>query len=121
MTIDEYKRLVEVAYREGNERLALIIQTLNSTGIRVGELKCITVENILKEMINVRNKGKCRVIILPCKLQRMLGEYACKMDIISGPVFCTETGKNIDRSYIWRQLKQTCLEAKVSAQKVYLI
>ena len=44
LTKAEYLRLVETAKKKGNGRLALLIQTICGTGIRVSELKFITVE-----------------------------------------------------------------------------
>ena len=44
----EYLRLVQTADRQGDDRIAAILQTICSTGIRVSELKCITAEAILK-------------------------------------------------------------------------
>ncbi len=44
LTRSEYERLVLAARKKGNERLELILQTICSTGIRVGELRYITVE-----------------------------------------------------------------------------
>ncbi len=44
LTKEEYRRLVLAARENGNERLALLIQTICSTGIRISELDNITVE-----------------------------------------------------------------------------
>ena len=40
----EYLRLVDAAKKKGNGRLALQIQTICGTGIRVSELRFITAE-----------------------------------------------------------------------------
>ena len=40
---EEYSRLVKEARRRKDDRLSLILQTIASTGIRIGELKDITV------------------------------------------------------------------------------
>lgn len=42
----EYQQLIRTAEKEGDERLALLIQTIGSTGIRVSELRYITVESL---------------------------------------------------------------------------
>ena len=44
LTKDEYTRLVETAQSLGKTRLALLIETICATGIRVSEVKYITAE-----------------------------------------------------------------------------
>ena len=53
LTKEEYTRLLNVAERNGNKRLNLILQTICGTGIRVSELKFITVESV-KEGRSIR-------------------------------------------------------------------
>lgn len=48
MTKEEYSCLLNIANEKGNERLNLILQTICGTGIRVSELKYITVEAVKK-------------------------------------------------------------------------
>ena len=43
---EEYQRLVQAAHEKGDLRMELILETICATGIRVGELKYITVEAI---------------------------------------------------------------------------
>lgn len=61
---DEYNRLVDVAQDSGHHRLMLIIKTIASTGIRISELKFITVEAILGKRADINRKGKRRVVLL---------------------------------------------------------
>ena len=65
LTKDEYYRLVHTAMRIGKERLCLVIQTIGATGIRISELKFITVEAVASGRAIVNNKGKTRVVLLP--------------------------------------------------------
>ncbi len=65
---DEYKRLLNAARESGNERLYMILMTLCSTGIRVSELKFITVEAIKRRSAEIYLKGKTRSVLLPQKL-----------------------------------------------------
>ena len=44
LTKEEYDRLLTAARESGQERLVLIMETLCATGIRVSELRYITVE-----------------------------------------------------------------------------
>ncbi|MBE6696689.1 MAG: integrase, partial [Ruminococcaceae bacterium] len=42
-----------------------------------------------------------------------------RQKIKSGPVFITKTGKPLDRSNIWSDMKKLCREAGVSEKKVF--
>ena len=71
----EYVRLVRAAELDGNRRLALVLQTICATGIRVSELKFITVEAVQTGRAEIANKGKRRTVFLPDKLRRLLRTY----------------------------------------------
>ena len=53
LTRSEYVRLVRAAELDGNRRLALVLQTICATGIRVSELKFITVEAVPLDRSNI--------------------------------------------------------------------
>lgn len=113
---EEYHRLVNAA---DGSRLAYIIQTICGTGIRVSELKYITVNAVFSGKATVNCKNKTRVIFLPVSVQKLLREYIKKSGIKSGIVFVTKSGKPIDRSNIWRDMRVLCKKAKVSKEKVF--
>lgn len=115
----EYKRLVRAALDSKNERLALLIQTICATGIRVSELRFITAEAVRSGRAEVSCKGKFRVIFIPEKLRKILLAYMEKRGILTGAVFVTRGGKPIDRSNIWRDMKNLCAAAHVSPEKVF--
>lgn len=119
LTAEEYKRLVKAAMSARNERLALIIQAICATGIRVSELRFITVEAVKSGRAEVSCKEKFRVIFLPNKLRVVLGNYIQKQKITAGAVFVTRNGKPVDRSNIWRDMKNLCASANVSPEKVF--
>lgn len=119
LTAEEYKRLVKAAMNAQNERLALIIQAICSTGIRISELRFITVEAVKTGRAEVSCKGKFRVIFLPDKLRVVLGNYIRKQKITAGAVFVTRNGNPVDRSNIWRDMKNLCTSARVSPEKVF--
>ena len=108
-----------VAKSQGNERLYYLMQTICASGIRVSELRYITVDAVRKEKAVIRCKCKLRTVILPKQLCRMLNRYAQKRHIKSGPVFVTKTGKPLDRSNIWADMKKLCACAGVSKDKVF--
>lgn len=119
LTEGEYKRLVKAASKNGNERLALIIQTICATGIRVSELQYITAEAVEIGRAEVSCKGKYRVIFIPEKLRKILLNYIEKENISTGSVFVTKGGKPVDRSNIWRDMKKLCEGAHVPPEKVF--
>ena len=115
----EYFRLVRTAEKNGNERLALVLQTICATGIRVSELKFITAEAVYSGRAEISNKGKRRVIFVPDKLRRLLKNYLQKQKITAGAVFVSRYGKPLNRSNIWRDMKALCKRANVQPGKVF--
>ena len=102
-----------------NERLSLIIQTICSTGIRVGELQFITVEAVRKGEATVSLKGKTSRIFIVSDLRKKLLHYIAMNRIREGAVFVTRTGRPVNRTSIWREMKSICAEAGVNPQKVF--
>ena len=117
LTKTEYLRLLEAA--KGNEQLNLVLQTICSTGIRVSELRYFTVEAVLQGRITVSCKSKTRTIFVPGKLKKQLLNYAKERRIQAGAIFVGRSGKYLDRSSIWRQMKQLCKRAGVAPSKVF--
>ena len=118
LTKAEYLRLLDAAKRK-SRRLYLLMQTVCATGIRVSELKFITVEAVNIERAEIDCKGKRRIVFIPKKLCKMLKDYAKSEKIKSGSVFVTKSGKPLDRSNIWSDMKKLCADAGVSASKVF--
>lgn len=116
---DEYYRLIDAAQSSGNQRLTLIIETIASTGIRISELKFITVEAIEAKQADINCKGKRRVVFLPNKLCRALKKYAKNKKIRSGAVFITSSGKAVDASNIRKEMKRLSESSKVGKQKIF--
>lgn len=119
LTRAEYARLVKAAERQENQRLSLIIQTICATGIRVSELKFITVEAVATGRAEIFNKGKRRPVFLPAKLRKLLKTYLKAQKITAGAVFVTRNGNPVDRSNIWRDMKRLCESAGVAPEKVF--
>jgi len=119
LTKDEYSRLVETAQSLGRERLALLIETICATGIRVSEVRYITIEAIRSGRADIALKGKIRTILLPGKLCRKLLKYARKKKIASGEIFLTRSGRSLSRRQIWAEMKAICARAGVEKTKVF--
>ena len=117
LTKVEYMRLLSAA--KHNEQLHLVLQTICGTGIRVSELQFFTVEAIRYGEITVNCKSKTRTILGPGKLKSMLLNYAKRQRISSGAIFVGKTGTPLDRSSIWRAMKQLCKVAGVKESKVF--
>lgn len=95
LTRSEYVRLVRAAELDGNRRLALVLQTICATGVRVSELKFITVEAVETGRAEIANKGKRRTVFLPDKLRCLLRTYlqaqkkTAQPADVQNPVFTT--------------------------------
>ena len=119
LTKDEYERLCRAAQGKRNERLNLILQTICSTGIRVSELPFITVEAAKSGEAVVSLKGKTRTVFLVKPLQKKLFRYIKERKIQSGAVFVTRSGKPMNRTNIWREMKGLCEAAGVNPKKIF--
>ena len=119
LTKEEYERLIAAAGKEGKERLSLLMETICGTGIRVSEVKYITVEAASQGKAEISLKGKIRTILIPGKLCRKLTKYARKNKIASGEIFLTRGGKSLSRKQIWAEMKAVCEKAEVAPSKVF--
>ena len=116
---EEYYRLLKIARQKGNMRLFHLLETICSTGIRVSELRFITVQAVKRGRADICNKGKYRTILLPRKLCEKLLEYCRERGIWQGSVFVTRSGRPIDRTNVWAMMKALCTQAHVDAKKVF--
>lgn len=84
----------------------------------MSELRFFTVEAVKAGEVVVNCKAKTRTILIPGKLRKMLLAYAQKKKIHSGVIF-TRSGKPLNRSSIWAQMKHLCRNAGVNPSKVF--
>ena len=119
LTKAEYDRLLQAANQKKNERLYLLMQTICSTGIRVSEVRYVTVEAVVRGIAEINCKGKRRQVFLPKQLCQILKQYIKEQKIKSGAVFVTKNGNPLDRSNIWSDMKKLCKAANVSEKKVF--
>ncbi len=115
----EYESLHKAAEQRGKTRLSLLMETICATGIRVSEIRYITVEAARQGRADIALKGKLRTILLPGKLCRKLLKYAKKEKIASGEIFLTRNGKGLSRRQIWAEMKTLCRYAGVTPFKVF--
>ncbi len=119
LTKEEYVRLIKAAGRRNNKRLVMMMETMASTGIRVSELKFITVRAVAEGCAEVNLKGKSRKVLLPRALCSHLKSYIKEKQIIAGSIFITRSGNPVDRSNIWREMNQLYEDAKVDKTKIF--
>ena len=119
LTREDYTRLLSTAEELGKTRLALLIETICATGIRVSEVRYITLEALGAGRAEISLKGKVRTILIPGKLCRKLERYAKKQGITAGEIFLTRRGRGISRRQIWAEMKALCTRAGVAASKVF--
>ncbi|MCL2157809.1 MAG: site-specific integrase [Oscillospiraceae bacterium] len=116
---EEYERLLAAATAQKNERLFYVMETLCATGIRVGELSCITVEAAKAGQAEIVGKGKTRTAFIANDLREALLGYAKRQGIKSGHIFVTKSGKPLNRSNIWAEMKKLCKAARINPSKVF--
>ena len=91
----------------------------------MSELRFITAEAVQTDRAEITNKGKRRTVFLPDKLRRLLRTYlqaqkkTAQPADVKNPVFTTRTGRPLDRSNIWRDMKRLCDSAGVEPGKVF--
>ena len=115
----EYERLLKSAKNKNDMRLYLLMQTICSCGLRVSELKYITVESVCLRYAEINCKGKQRKVFLPNDLCKQLTRYSKKQKIKSGAIFITKNGNPLDRSNIWSAMKKLCESAHIEEKKVF--
>lgn len=119
LTKKEYERLLDTSSLLGEKQLNLIMQTICSTGIRVSELRYITVEAVNSGYAYIDNKGKSRIIFLPQPLAKILKTYCSREGITRGAVFINRKKECVSRYYIWKKMKELCSKSGVNPKKVF--
>ena len=119
LTKSEYYTLISAARKQGKERLALLTETICATGIRVSEVKYMTIEAVREARAEIYLKGKIRIILIPAKLCHKLLKYAQKQKIVSGEIFITRNGTSLGRRQIWAEMKNLCSAAGIDEEKVF--
>ncbi|MCM1252828.1 MAG: tyrosine-type recombinase/integrase [Clostridium sp.] len=118
LSIQEYYKLLDYAAQTGRKKYYMIMRVLAGTGIRVGELRYITVEAVRAGSVDVYNKGKSREIYIPGELAKTLLQYCLEEHIDAGILFEGEKGKEISRNAVWQMLNKLAYRAGVDRKKV---
>lgn len=116
---DEYERMLLYAKRNRMWRIYYAAATLCGLGIRVSELRFITVEAVRGGAVSITNKGKTRTVLIEGRLRERLARYAREQGIASGPIIVTRTGRAVSRGQLWAELKRLAALAGVTLSKVF--
>lgn len=119
LTRQEFQKLLNIARSEGKDQLALCMETIAATGIRISELRYFTLESVKQGRIEIYNKGKYRKIFLPQIIRRKLICFCKEQKINSGYIFRTRSGKPKDRSNIWSEMKALKDKAGIDGEKIF--
>ena len=112
LELEDVKKLLKTA-DEHSPTAAALIRVLAYTGIRVGELMFMTVENAKLGYATIWNKGKFRKILIPRQASEAIQKFAKYKGITKGRVFARTT--NAAREI----LKKTAKLSGVSEKKVF--
>ena len=139
LTKYEFNKLYNAA--RNDKRIKLLIETISKTGIRVSEVRYITVGALKNGKAEIYNKGKIRTILIPRKLCIKLLDYyrhknisciggssnctgelhdpkSCTSELYE-PIFTTRNGTPLDRKQIWQMMKNLADKAGVPRGKVF--
>lgn len=119
LTKEEYRVLVEEARRNGKKQLALCMETIAATGVRISELRFFTVENVRQGRIEIFNKGKYRRIFLPKSIRQKLLVFSAKEGIMAGSIFITRNGNPKNRSNLWSEMKALEKRSGIDGRKIF--
>ena len=119
LTKEEYRNLLAKAKEQPHRRLYYILETMGSTGIRISELRYITVEGVKRGRILVYAKNKYRCICISESLKMHLLKYCDEEHIKSGSVFITRNGNPVHRNNVWTDMKKLSEKAGIRSEKVY--
>lgn len=115
----EYQKLLRAARARGWRRIALVVETIGATGIRVSELSAITAESVARGRADIHLKGKIRTILIPGKLCDKLLRFARTQKITRGEIFLTTGGQPVSRHKIWAEMKKLAGLSDVAPSKVF--
>ena len=59
------------------------------------------------------------MIFIVKKLKKKLLQYAAERHIKAGSIFITKSGKPVNRTNVWREMKALCKQAHVNPDKVF--
>ena len=120
ITKESYFTMLNYAKSTGKVKLYYIMKTIAKTGLRVGELKFVTVTAIENGYTQIWNKGKYRYIYFSEHLCAELLQYCNQVGIGEGIVFAGRTeDKAISSTAVWKGLKNIAKELGIPEETVF--
>ena len=120
ITKESYFTMLNYAKDTGRKKLYYIMKTIAGTGLRVGELKYVTVSAIKDGYTQIWNKGKYRYIYFSERLCIELLQYCSEMGIGEGIVFIgRKEEKVITSAAVWKGLKNIAKELGIPEETVF--
>lgn len=120
ITKENYQKMLYYAYEHNKKNIYYIMKTIAQTGIRIGELKYVTVEAIKEGSTVVWNKGKYRTIYFTDSLCAELLQFCKTIECNEGVIFIgREEGKAITPGAVWKGLKYIARQINVPEATVY--
>ena len=116
---EDYHKLLDYALESGREKYYMIMRTLAKTGIRISELRYITVEALDAGVTQVHNKGRYRDVYLPDGLIAELRRFCEKEQITRGSIFKGNKGTPLSRKAVWKMLKKIADMTGIDKRKVH--
>lgn len=120
ISLQEYHAMLQHCLSFGKLRDYLLLRTLAGTGIRVSELRYITVQAAEKGYVEIYSKKKCRGVVLSHELSGWITTYCKQQNIEQGFIF---QGRSPDTALqpksVWKLLKRIARAADVDERKVY--
>ena len=103
---NDYERLLRIAQARNKITMYYLMETLAEIGIRISELKYITVEAVKKGVAVFDSKGTVeRKAFINKKLQKELLKYCKEKGINSGIIFISRNGNPLDEAYIYKEIQ----------------
>lgn len=118
LSAEEYEKLATTAVQSKDSMIALVMQLLSVSDLRVTELFRLTVESLEEGTVEVSRGGEEKGVKLPMDIIADLKQYVQWKGYQSGYIFRTSNGKPVDRFHMWKKLKRLCAEAGVDEKKV---
>ena len=120
LTQTDYERLLRIAKVKNKKVMYYIMQTLAETGIRISELRYITVEAVKKGEAVFDSKGTVeRKAFINKKLQKELLKYCKEEGIKTGSIFNSRNGNPLDSAYIYKEIQWIAGQARIKKSKAH--
>lgn len=117
---NDYFKMIDYAIRTKRYKMYYIMKVIARTGIRIGELRYITVESIYVGQVYVFNKGKGRWVQIPESLCKELRSYCIENNILDGIIFYgNKIGKVISEPAVLKNMKYIAFKVGVNVDVVY--